>query len=167
MAVCAAQVCMVSMVLAVAALWGVWLGLQYGGLRASGSEERVGRDSRVGHENRAPTAETGPGLLLSAVHVGLSGYGGQDEGFQVANVSDATLVLTDILQVGEDSGHVVAFPAAGVILEAGARVWCARNARVFSAVLGFAPDLDYGTDSMPEVPNMSLDAAFRLPDTGG
>jgi phosphatidylserine/phosphatidylglycerophosphate/cardiolipin synthase-like enzyme len=108
-----------------------------------------------------------PKLLLSAVHAGQSGYGGQDEAFQVSNVSTGRLVLTDAWQVAEDSGRVVAFPSSGITLEAGSRAWCARDARLFVSTFGFTPALEYGVDSSPHVPNMSLNGAFRLPDTGG
>jgi hypothetical protein len=148
--------------LAFGALWVLRSGLRYGG------EAVAGRDSAARlRTDRASTARTASGLLLSAVHVGLSGYGGQDEAFQVANVSGAPLVLTDVLHVGEDSGRVVAFPASGVTLAAGTRMWCARNAVSFAAAFGFTPALEYGADSTPDVPNMSLDGTFRLPDAGG
>ena len=115
----------------------------------------------------APLGRNASGLLLSAVHAGQSGYGGQDEAFQIANVSAFPVVLTDVVRVGEDSGRVVSFPASGITVEAGARIWCARNALAFAAAFGFTPSVEYGLDSTPEVPNLSLDNAFRLPDAGG
>jgi len=106
-------------------------------------------------------------LLISAVHVGFPGWGGQDEGFQIANLSAQPVVLTDSLQAVTQAGRVVGFPATGHTLAPGARIWCARNALSFTQAFGFPPALEYGLDSTPNVPNMSLDPAVVLPDLRG
>ena len=148
-----------TVLLACCALAALWYGLDHVSLPAIGHGNELERNER--------TVEAEFGLLLTAVHVGRSGYGGQDEAFQIANVSDVSLVLTNVVQVREDAGHVVSFPESGFILEAGARIWCARNALSFAAVFGFMPALEYGVNSTPEVPDMSLNNAFRLSDKGG
>jgi hypothetical protein len=106
-------------------------------------------------------------VVFSAVHTGLSGYGGQDEGFRLTNVSSAPVVLTDTWQVRDDVGNVIAFPAEGVTIGSGASIWCARNALSFTLAFGFTPALEYGIDASAEVQNMVLDDGFRLADSGG
>jgi phosphatidylserine/phosphatidylglycerophosphate/cardiolipin synthase-like enzyme len=153
--------------LALCALAALWLGLECASLQVRGHNERLWRDGRLGRDDRVSTGQRPPGLLLSAAHAGRIGYSGQDEAFQIANVSAVPLVLTDEVRVGEDSGRVVSFPASGITVEAGAHIWCARNALTFAAAFGFTPALEYGVDSTPDVPNLSLDSDFRLPDAGG
>ncbi len=106
-------------------------------------------------------------LLISAVHRGLSGFGGKDEAFRITNVSTATIVLTETWRVRDDGGDVIAFPAGGVTLTAGASIWCARNALSFTLAFGFPPWLEYGENASPEVPDMSLNDRFGLADGGG
>ena len=43
------------------------------------------------------------GLLISAVHVGLPGWGGQDEAFQIANPSALPILLTESLQAANQA----------------------------------------------------------------
>ena len=106
-------------------------------------------------------------VLISAVHIGLRGFGGRDEGFCLTNVSSATVVLTDAWRVRDYDGDTVAFPTTGVTLPAGASIWCARNALSFTLAFGFTPSLEYGVDSTSAVPNMAIDAGFALPNDGG
>ncbi|MBN1933299.1 MAG: lamin tail domain-containing protein [Anaerolineae bacterium] len=106
-------------------------------------------------------------LLISALHIGTTGWGGNDEGFQITNVSTEMLVLTETWRVCDGGGRTVAFPAAGVTLTPGANIWCARNAISFTLAFGLTPTLEYGQDSTPDVPNMSLNGSFAFADTGG
>ena len=93
--------------LAGCALVALWLGLERASLPAEGKKDGGG--------------EMASGLRLTALYAGLSGSGGQDEAFQIANVSEVPLFLDDAVQVGEDGGHVVSFLASGITLAAGSR----------------------------------------------
>jgi len=106
-------------------------------------------------------------LLISALHIGAGSWGGNDEGFQITNISTETLVLTETWRVRDNSGRIVTFPAAGVTLTSGASIWCARNAISFTLAFGFTPTLEYGQDSTPDVPNMSINGSFSFADAGG
>ncbi len=106
-------------------------------------------------------------LLISALHLGAGGWGGNDEGFQITNISTETLVLTETWRVRDGSGRIVTFPAAGVTMTPGASIWCARNAVSFTLAFGFTPTLEYGQNSTPDVPDMSLNGSFAFADAGG
>lgn len=147
------------------AIWRRLAGVIVGGLGAA-CALLLGLDGQ-----REAVALAGQGsagdLLISAVHVGLPGWGGLDEAFQIANPSLGPVVLTDSLQVVNQAGRALAFSSSGYTLAPGARIWCARNALSFTLAFGFAPALEYGYDSTPDVPNMSLDASFALSDHRG
>lgn len=106
-------------------------------------------------------------LLISAVHVGLPGWDRRDEAFQIANPSALPVLLTGTLRVNNQAGRVLSFPATGYTLEPGARIWCAHNALSFTVAFGFSPTLEYGENSTPNVPDMSLDPSFVLSDRRG
>ncbi len=106
-------------------------------------------------------------VVISAVHIGLEGLGGQDEGFRLTNLSPVTVVLTSAWRVRDHNGDTVAFPTTGITMPPGASIWCARNALSFTLAFGFTPSLEYGVDSTPAVPDMALDAGLALPDAGG
>ncbi len=147
---------------AVAALW--LLGRLLNGSPAVAAQEGVAAQvSGVAAQTSGDPSTT---LLISALHIGATGWNDQDEGFQITNISTETLVLTETWRVQDKDKNVVAFPAAGVTLEPGASIWCARNAISFTLAFGFTPTLEYGQDSSPDVPDMSLDNNLTFADTG-
>jgi hypothetical protein len=135
----------------------LWWGL---GMMASGSTDPKPADLAL-------RAQGGDILLVSAVHLGLEGLRGQDEGFRLVNIMTAPLVLTDGWRVQDDRGNTLVFPSAGVTVAPGTGIWCARNALSFTLAFGHAPALEYGVDSSPDVPNMQSGGQFQLADDGG
>ncbi len=104
-----------------------------------------------------------PPLLVSALYYDTYLTGEPDEAFQVYNPAAVPANLTG-WQLTDGSRSLV-FPA-GFTLEAGARVWCTRQAVSFRHAFGTLPGCEYAADSDPSVPNMT-GTAWQFGNSGG
>jgi len=92
-----------------------------------------------------------PALLVDAVYYDTYEPGDADEAFRIVN---ASLLSVDLSGWGvTDQESTAVFPA-GTLLGPGQAVWCAREAAAFARQFGFSPDLEYGADTDPAVPDM-------------
>ncbi len=103
-----------------------------------------------------------PRIRLAALYYDSETSGETDEAFRLWNVGDAALDLAGY-GVG-DGQRVVTFPSLS--LAPGAGLWCTGDAVVFARSFGFSPDCEYGSDSDPQVPNLS-GPTLRFGNNGG
>ena len=102
-----------------------------------------------------PPPLTPPGsVLISAVH--FDGYAAQDndEGLRLTNVSTQAITLTNWVAINGSSQ----INLTGT-LTPGQAIWLTKQASAFEQQFGFKADYEYGPDSDPLVPNLSVSGA--------
>jgi phosphatidylserine/phosphatidylglycerophosphate/cardiolipin synthase-like enzyme len=110
-----------------------------------GTALAVGRLPAVG------AGDCGVTVLISAVHFNSALSGEPDEGVELYNPGPQAVDLAG-WALADGEGRVT-FPA--VTLPSGGRIWVAREAVAFRRQFGFAPALEYGADTDPDVPNLT------------
>ena len=96
-----------------------------------------------------PVPPASPILIVAAL---FNGYqGNADEGIELMNVGNAVEDISG-WNVTNNIG-AVSFPTA--TLNPGQRIWIANQATAFKTTFGFLPDYEYGSDTDPNVPQMS------------
>jgi hypothetical protein len=102
-------------------------------------------------------------VLITAVYYDTYHTNEPDEAFRLMNISGATVDLAAwTVTDGPSEGAIT----LGGTLADGASVWIAREAASFALEFGFSPDYEYGADSDPAVPNLSLSGNLALANTG-
>lgn len=112
-----------------------------------------------------PAIARGPvRILIEAVHIDSRLSGEPDEAILLYNAGADALSLSGWrIQAGGRSAY---FPPTSTLrIEAGASIWCARQADGFRMTFGFAPDCEW-RESDPTVPNL-VGAAPSFANQGG
>lgn len=124
--------------------------------------------------SRAPATDTlylplafGPppdAVVIAAAHIDPARSGEADEALLLWNVGVRAVDLAGWRIVA--NGRAGTFPAhPGLVLSAGARLWCAAGAAAFAMSFGHAPGCEWAADDDPALPNLS--ASPRLTNSGG
>jgi cardiolipin synthase len=109
----------------------------------------------------APIHSASTTVLITAVYYDTYLTGEPDEAFRLMNISGITLDLSD-WTVTDGEGTVTLEDTLG----AGQSIWLAREAASFALEFGFSPDYEYGADTDPSVPNLSMSGSVALANTG-
>jgi Lamin Tail Domain len=100
-------------------------------------------------------------ILITAVYYDTYLTGEPDEAFRLMNISGSPVNLTN-WTVTDGEGTITLIGT----LSDGASIWITREADDFTLEFGFAPDYEYGGETDPLVPNLSMSGDFTLANTG-
>ncbi|MFN2220789.1 MAG: lamin tail domain-containing protein, partial [Anaerolineae bacterium] len=117
---------------------------------------------RAGWE-AAPARSASSSLLITAVYYDTYLLDEPDEAFRLMNVSSTAVDLSGWTVTDGPNEGTISLQGS---LAPGASIWIARQAAGFALEFGFSPAHEYGADTDPSVPNLTMSGTVALANTG-